>query len=171
MSHQTSNAPPTQEMLESIERVLADLETQFNGGGGNCAKVACALDDLLGGAGDFVVVAGEHYEFADHVYLDWQGCLWDISGRSTRDEALEGWSDEDEPAATALEDYADPAHATIRRMADENCILSGGFDEPAFRQALQGRLHALGYPVPDQDAALCAPCIPPPVAPRPKNKP
>lgn len=70
---------PTQAPLQDdtkhaqLDRILFGLNDRFNGGGGNCAAVACVLGEVLWAGGDFVVVSGEHYQFADHVFLRWQG--------------------------------------------------------------------------------------------------
>ena len=150
----TLDAMDLKEQARVLEATLQELGKTFVGGGGNCAQVACVLDDLLETGGDFVIVSGGHYEFADHVFVRWQGLLWDMGGARTWEEAEQAWcspEDEDDEEVPILEGFKDPDQATIERMADSNCILSGGFDQEVFRRALLARLQALGWP--DMEAA------------------
>lgn len=141
MTTPTSDRTPAQ-----LRQALKSLVREFNGGGGNCALVACVLDEVLETGGDFVVVSGEHYEFADHVFVRWEGLLWDMSGSATPEDAESAWCDVEEgDDAPELEDFPDPTQATIERMADPNSILAGGFDRRAFHVALVERLSALGW--------------------------
>lgn len=152
--------PSTAQKIEQLQQVLSQLGKTFNGGGGNCAQVACVLDDILDAGGNFVVVAGEHYEFADHVYLRWEGLLWDMDGATSLEQAKDGWceveyldEDDDEMDANEppeLEDFLDPSHSSILRMADENCIMSGGFDRADFDRQLRARLREHGWQIEDR---------------------
>lgn len=139
--------PQTPEAAQQLRQVLRALHRQFNGGGGNCAQVACVLDCVLDTGGDFVVVSGEHYVFADHVFVRWQDRLWDISGAHTPEQAQAQWcSEPDDTGETPeLEDFFDPDHSQILRMADTNSVLAGDFDRTAFHAALVERLTALGW--------------------------
>ena len=86
-----------------LETTLQELAQHHNGFSGNCARVAQVLDEVLDTGGDYVVV-GEHYEFADHVFLRWNNQLWDMNGAHTEDQARAQWcqaEEEDEGAPHA----------------------------------------------------------------------
>lgn len=126
-----------------VERALARAAVDQNGFGGNCAKVATILDHVLQAQGDFVVVTGEHYEYADHVFLRWEGLLWDLDGPLSAEEADEQWGEEE----TELEDFPDPQHQSIHRMADDNGCFAGGFDATRFHNDLLTFLESEGFPL------------------------
>lgn len=126
-----------------VERALARAAVDQNGFGGNCAKVATILDHVLQAQGDFVVVTGEHYEYADHVFLRWEGLLWDLDGALSAEEADEQWGGEE----SELEDFCDPGHEAIHRMADDNGCFAGGFDAARFHQDLVSFLKSEGFPL------------------------
>lgn len=130
-----------------LEATLRELAPRHNGFSGNCARVARVLDEVLNTGGDYVVVAGESYEFADHVFLRWNNRLWDISGAHTQDQAQAKWcetEDEDEDAPE-LEDFIDPGGAMVERIADTNNVLAGGFSVESFRADLTKRLLERGF--------------------------
>lgn len=116
-----------------------------NGFGGNCATVAYILNHVLEAEGTYVVVGGDHYEFADHVFLEWKDRLWDMDGMHTREQAMETWGDEDDD--NLLEDFEDPEGIAILRMADTNGIFSGGFDPGRFQEILVQALKKEGFEV------------------------
>ena len=130
-------------LIPMVERALARAAVDQNGFGGNCAKVATILDHVLQAQGDFVVVTGEHYEYADHVFLRWEGQLWDLDGPLSAEQAQDEWGDEE----TELEDFPDPKHESIHRMADDNGCFSGGFDASRFHTDLLTFLELEGFPL------------------------
>ena len=132
-----------------LEATLLELAEHHNGFSGNCARVARVLDEVLDTGGDYVVVVGEHYEFADHVFLRWNDRLWDMNGAHTEDQAQAQWcqvedEDEDEDTPT-LEDFTDPGGAMVGRMADSNNVLAGEFTVESFRADLTRRLREQGF--------------------------
>jgi hypothetical protein len=147
---------PLSPAAQLLHRTLQQLGASHNGLGGNCARVARVLDEVLDAGGDYVVVCGEHYEFADHVFLRWEDRLWDIQGAHTTQQAQAQWcsaedEDEDDEVPT-LEDFEDPSGSLIERMADPNGVFAGGFDVDAFRQALLARLAQVGFPLSEDPA-------------------
>lgn len=136
---------PSPSLIPMVERALSRAAIDQNGFGGNCAKVATILDHVLQAQGNFVVLAGEHYEYADHVFLRWEGLLWDLDGPLSAEEAHAQWGDED----SELEDFTDPGHEAIHRMADDNGCFAGGFDAHRFHADLLNFLDAEGFPLTD----------------------
>lgn len=166
---------PLSPAAHTLSHVLAELALDHHGFCGNCARVAHVLDQVLDAQGQYVIVAGEHYEYADHVFLRWEGVLWDMDGPHTIEEAQECWcQDEEEDDEATLEDFVDPDGSMILRMADENGPLAGGFDPDVFRRQLTQRLTQVHFHEIYPAARLTHENLPTPSDPqsaRPTNKP
>mgnify|MGYP000104105110 CR=1 FL=1 len=134
---------PSDDTLRALlEAALAVASENQNGFSGNCAEVAVALNEAIGGDSQYAVVVGEHYEYADHVFLRWKDRLWDMDGAHTEEEAELAWCEDEE----TLEDFDGD---DVVRMADNNGIFAGGFDRERFKQALVGELQKRGFPLPE----------------------
>lgn len=173
---QSLTLPPNRD-IGILQLALQEMAIVYNGFSGNCAQVAMVLDEVLDTSGDYVVVSGEHYEYADHVFLRWEGLLWDMSGSFTPAEAEANWctveeaEDDDEPDAPAeLEDFPDPDGSTIGQMADANSVLAGGFDREDFKRSLIACLLRRGFGALSEAAqdTLESPATPRPAALKPK---
>lgn len=150
-----------------LDGLLQELEAVHNGLFGNCAQVAVILDEALDTDGDYVVVAGEHYEYADHVFVRWEGLLWDIQGGRSWEEAEQTWceaDEDDEDSTPELEEFSDPSGAAVVRLADPNNPMAAGFDPVAFRRDLIAGLAVRGFTRMAEDLQQEAPS--PPAAPK-----
>lgn len=121
------------QLRDVLEQALAIASEGQNGFSGNCAEVAVVLNEAVGGEGQYVVVVGEHYEYADHVFFRWKDRLWDMDGAHTEEEAEATWCEDEE----TLEDFEGD---DVVRMVDNNGIFAGGFDRERFKQALTAEL-------------------------------
>ena len=128
-----------------LAQALKEAGRGQNGFGGNCAAVAYILNHVLDAEGDYVVVNGEHYEFADHVFLRWKDRLWDMDGMSTPSQAEQAWQTEDSDGEDILEDFSDPEGSAVLRLADNNGVFAGGFDPHVFHQRLVQALASRGF--------------------------
>lgn len=129
-----------------VAKALKQASKDQNGFGGNCAAVAYILDHVLQAEGDYVVVNGEHYEFADHVFLRWKDRLWDMGGMYTPAQAQALWESEDHDGSDdVLEDYPDSDGSSVLRLADNNGVFAGGFDPLKFHRELTQALAASGF--------------------------
>ena len=63
-----SQLPEPIHLCLGVEKALLAAAEGQNGFSGNCAKVAVILNEVLEGDDAYVVVTGEHYEYADHVF-------------------------------------------------------------------------------------------------------
>lgn len=124
-----SSALSDSQLRDVLEQALAVAAEGQNGFSGNCAEVAVLLNEAVGGEGHYVVVVGEHYEYADHVFFRWKDRLWDMEGAHTEEEAEATWCEDEE----TLEDFEGD---DVVRMADNNGIFAGGFDRERFKQVL-----------------------------------
>lgn len=77
---------PTREHV-ALEKAICNAveKHHLSGDSGNCALFASALREVLG-EGHYIC-AGDHYEYADHVWLEWRGHLFDWTGLVPRREA------------------------------------------------------------------------------------
>lgn len=121
-----------------LAAALAVASEGQNGFSGNCAEVAVLLNEAVGGESDYVVVVGEHYEYADHVFLRWKDRLLDMDGVHTDEEAESQWCEDGE----TLEDFNGD---DVVRMVDNNGVFAGGFDAERFRTCLAAELQKRGF--------------------------
>lgn len=69
-----------------LVRILAELRRKSITGkytltGGNCGKFAVALNNVLGGEGEYYAIVEEYEpEYFSHVVLKWNGKFWDAKG-------------------------------------------------------------------------------------------
>lgn len=110
----------------------------FDGFSGNCARFAIALNQVLSAHGDYVIVSGDHYEYADHIMLRFQGWLFDSSGLVDL-QALEAECEED---GSEIEDFPDPSPdgRDVRRLADPDNELAARWADEDLVDALSNAI-------------------------------
>lgn len=136
-----------------LEASLAVAAEGQNGFSGNCADVAVALNEAVGGDGTYVVVVGEHYEYVDHVFFRWKGELWDMDGPCSEEEAEQQWCTDGE----TLEDFEGDG---VLAAVDNNGIFAGGFDGARFKRVLAAELERRGFAMPEADVPARKPASP-----------
>lgn len=136
----------TQDEAQDLGSRIKAVGDRFDGFSGNCARFAVALNQVLDADGDYVIVNGEHYEYADHVMLRHRGWLFDASGLVDL-EALREECDEDD---TELEDFPDasPDGRDVRRLADDGNELAARWVDEDLVEALREALDRQVFPSP-----------------------
>ena len=139
-STQNHEAPRSNHQCLQVKKALRAAAEGQNGFSGNCGRVAVILNEVLAGNSEYVVVVGEHYEYADHVFMKWNDRLWDIGGPLTPEQAEARWCEDGEE----LEEFEGDE---VVRMVDPNNVFAGGFDGEKLKHDLVKELMKVGFPV------------------------
>ena len=108
---------------------------------GQCAKFACTLNRVLKGEGHYLLVDGDHYEFADHVAVCFGSYIFDGDGLTDRESFETTWcnsDDDDDSEKCTLEDIYDHSldGNLVTRFADSTCGIFGTLDTNALEREL-----------------------------------
>lgn len=82
--------------VKEADRIIR--RARLNGFGGNCGRVAVAINRVLfDGKGAYVVATNPHISkafgrtFMGHVVVEWKGVLFDATGAIEDEESVEAW--------------------------------------------------------------------------------
>lgn len=138
-------AKPTPEQVDAAIKLVVG---RFDGTSGNCARFAAILNRVIGGAGEYALLDGGHYEYVDHVYLCHEGFLFDSEGMASR-EAVEAEvaEDREEDDNEALIDFLDPSEEgdDLRRLVDSSNPLAARWVDEDLEDALRQAFADMGF--------------------------
>lgn len=157
-----------------IHAAILGLKEEFDGTSGNCARFAAVLNRVIGGAGNYLLVDGGHYEYSDHIFLSHEGFLFDSEGMTTWDAVrreygvMDGQDEDEDDAesdypeddAVTLEEFHDPSPdgTYVRKLADDASPLAARWDDADLERALTAAFAGMGVDVTaPSPTSACAP--------------